>query len=183
MPTYSFPVLAAVLLGVVQAVMLLFLLLRLPKLEPSRPKRFLRIALLFGPLLGFLVLLDYGQWQEDFATRGMQRRAHSVTAYLDHVAQALSRQDYTPRTAEVALIAAREQYFNLSALLVEDDGIALPAFEFPPEFQPGPQVKVDAEARLRHYLNETRLLALRSQLLLDEPSRGPMVYLRDRILR
>lgn len=178
MPTYSFPVLAAVLLALVQAVVLVRLLLRLPKLETSRSKRLLRMAFSFGPLAGLIVLIDYGHWQEDYATRGMQRRAHSVTAYLDFVAQTLARRDYTPRSADVALLAAREQYGNLSAVLVEDDGLPLPEMSFPPELR-GPQA--DPEARLRFFLVDTRLLALRSQLLMEEPDRGPMVYFRDRV--
>lgn len=180
MPTYSFPVLAACLLVAVQMIVLFGLLRRVPKREEARTKKVFRLAFLIGPLAGLLILIDYGHWQEDYATRGMQRRAHSVTAYLDFVGQTLAKQDFTPTTADVALVAAREQYGNLSAVLVEDDGVALPAMSFPPELR-GPNA--DSEARLRFFLTDSRLIALRSQLLMEEPSRGPMVYLRDRILR
>ncbi|MGB0953738.1 MAG: hypothetical protein ACPG31_10965 [Planctomycetota bacterium] len=178
--TYSFPVLAACLLVAVQMIVLFGVLRRLPKREESAVKRWLRRAFLIGPLAGLLILIDYGHWQEDFATRGMQRRAHSVTAYLDFVARTLAKEDYTNASADVALVAAREQYGNLSAVLVEDDGVALPEMSIPPELR-GPGA--DAEARLRFFLLDSRLIALRSQLLMEEPSRGPMVYLRDRILR
>jgi hypothetical protein len=125
-----------------------------------------------GTLAGLMVLLDYGEWKEGYATRGQLRRSIAIHAFTDFAEQQLELAE----TADcVALLdPSAMQYQQLGEELARWNGTPLPAIKFS-DLQ-----GADAYARLQEYLWQARIHALQSELDHDF-SRGVGTYSCDRL--
>lgn len=144
--------------------------------RPQRLAQQLRGKLLFvvlaGTLAGLVVLIDYGEWKEGYATRGQLRRSISIDSYTVFAEQ--QQVASVTEDCSVLLAVARKRYEQMSAELVRWSGSELPAISATDLGSGNPR------ERLLEFLWRSRLNALQAELEHDF-SRGVGTYFSDRL--
>lgn len=166
------PNLAAIALAVFQFVLICVAVWRKPRRLAQKLLGMPLFILLVGTLSGLVILIDYGEWKEGYATRGQLRRSMSIDAYAEFSAEqqlAAATEDCT-----ALLVLAQQRYGQLSTELVQWSGSALPLI---------PAGDLDGghpREQLLEFLWRSRLNALQAELDHDF-SRGVGTYFSDRI--
>jgi len=171
MPTLTVPNLASLLLAAIVAAILLKVCWAIPKQDGRWLRGFPLLSLLGGILFGFLLLVDYSEWKEGYATRGNARRATAILAYCDSLDYQVQSLD--GRNCDTVLVDLRMLYGNLSHVLVGFEGAALPLF---------PARENDCDGGLEALIQRCRLSALRSELNPEFEHNGSVrLYFQDRL--
>jgi hypothetical protein len=177
MPTLTLPLFAALLIAAVQFCLAFVVCVGRPQSLALKLRGWRGVVLLGGCLCSWLLLLDYSEWKEGYATRGYERRMILVDEYsifvedqLAAVSHDLSNDDCASRIS-----AAQERYSLLSDQLEKASGTALPNVELKAAVGSN-----TACQRLKDFLLKSRLTVLQNELNHDF-DRGVGTYFADRL--
>ncbi|MCP4771920.1 MAG: hypothetical protein GY879_10985 [Planctomycetes bacterium] len=177
MPTLTLPIMAALLIAVVQLTLSLILSWGRPQATAQKLRSWRGFTLLLACLFGWLLLLDYSEWKEGYATRGYQRRVLLLGDYGSFVEQQLSMEahgsDHEGCLQRLEL--THQRYEELSKHLQDSDGTALPAVNINAEVD-----ALTACQQLEEFLRRSRLVVLENELNHDF-DRGVGTYFADRL--
>lgn len=171
MPTLTMPNWVTLLIAALEIAILIKVCWAIPKQDGRWLRGFPLFVLMSGILLGFLLLIDYGEWKEGHATLGDSRRATAVLEFCDFLDEASL--DLQNQDCIAAVEVLRLQYQALSESLVMHAGVPLPAF---------PSSSSDCEGGLLQLVERCRIEALRVELRPEFEHNGRVgAYFRDRL--
>lgn len=171
MPTLTVPNWATLLMAALEVAILVKVCWAIPKQEGRWLRGLPLFILLSGLLFGFLLLIDYSEWKEGYATQGDARRATAILEFCDYLDQEST--DLKRKDCSRVIDALHLQYQNLNADLLAYSGSPLPDFPAQPK---------DCNGKLLELFERCRIAALKVELNPELEHNGSVGgYFRDRL--